>query len=203
MQKMKLYNGKTTQNYTEESVKELRKEAIREGLQGISPRYIQDKISNALILDKGNGCLNPFILLNELESGLKNHSLLTDEELKKHYKELLSQTKKEYGDIVKYEVQQAISSDKGAIEKICGNYIDNVKAYVQKDKIKNEFTSILEEPDERLMRSIEEKIDISESRKDDFRREIMNYIGALALEGKSFDFRANEKASQGFRAETF
>ena len=75
-------------------MKELRKEAIREGLQGISPRYIQDKISNALILDKGNGCLNPFILLNELESGLKNHSLLTDEELKKHYKELLSQTRK-------------------------------------------------------------------------------------------------------------
>jgi serine protein kinase len=34
------------------------------------------------------------------------------------------------------------------------------------------------------MRSIEEKIDIPESRKDDFRREIMNYIGSLALSGK-------------------
>ena len=31
-----------------------------------------------------------------------------------------------------------------------------------------------------LMRSIEDKIEIPESRKDDFRREIMNYIGALA-----------------------
>ena len=203
VQKMKLYNGKTTQNYTEESVKELRKEAVREGLQGISPRYIQDKISHALILDKGNGCLNPFILLNELESGLKNHSLLTDEEVKKHYRELLSQTKKEYADIVKYEVQQAISSDKGAIEKICGNYIDNVKAHVQKDKIKNSFTAMLEEPDERLMRSIEEKIDISESRKDDFRREIMNYIGALALDGKSFDFRANERLHKALELKLF
>ena len=43
------------------------------------------------------------------------------------------------------------------------------------------------------MRSIEEKIDIPESRKDDFRREIMNYIGALAIEGKSFDYKMNER----------
>ena len=50
-----------------------------------------------------------------------------------------------------------------------------------------------EEPDERLMRSIEEKIDIPDSRKDDFRREIMNYIGALAIEGRQFDFRTNER----------
>ena len=43
------------------------------------------------------------------------------------------------------------------------------------------------------MRSIEEKIDIPESRKDDFRREIMNYIGALAVDGKKFDYRTNER----------
>ena len=69
-------------------LKELRKETIREGMDGISPRYIQDKISNALVIDKGNGCLNPFIVLNELESGLKAHSLIKDEDVKKHYKEL-------------------------------------------------------------------------------------------------------------------
>ena len=51
------------------------------------------------------------------------------------------------------------------------------------------------------MRSIEEKIDIPESRKDDFRREIMNYIGALAIEGKQFNYRTNERLVQGARAE--
>src|SRR5436853_7037259 len=73
------------------------------------------------------------------------------------------------------------------------NYIDNVKAYTQRQKVKNKYTGQDEEPDERLMRSIEEKIDIPESRKDDFRREIMNYIGALAIEGKSFNYRTNER----------
>src|SRR5216117_2230 len=56
---------------------------------------------------------------------------------------------------------------------------------------------------ERLMRSIEEKIDISESRKDDFRREIMNYIAALALEGKQFDYKTNERLQKALELKLF
>ncbi|MCB0357847.1 MAG: serine protein kinase, partial [Bdellovibrionales bacterium] len=91
LQKMKLYNGKTLPNYTEDNIKELRKEAKREGLDGISPRYIQDKISNAIVMAQQNnkGSVNPFMVLNELESGLKHHSLLSNEELKNDYRELL------------------------------------------------------------------------------------------------------------------
>ena len=203
MQKLKLYNGKSIPGFTEDNIKELRKETVREGMDGISPRYIQDKISNALVTDRGDGCINPFIILNELESGLKTHSLIRDEETKKRYRELLSLVKMEYEDIVKHEVQRAISADESAIDKLCGNYIDNVKAYTQKEKVKNPYTGENEEPDERLMRSIEEKIDIAESRKDDFRREIMNYIGALALEGKPFDFRTNERLHKALELKLF
>ncbi|NBX18172.1 MAG: serine protein kinase [Proteobacteria bacterium] len=203
MQKLKLYDGKTLPGYTEDNIKELRKEAMREGLDGISPRYIQDKISNALVDDRGNGCINPFIVLNELEGGLKNHSLIRDEETKKRYRELLAVVKQEYEDIVKNEVQRAISADEEAIAKLCGNYIDNVKAYTQKERVRNKYTGQSEEPDERLMRSIEEKIDIPESRKDDFRREIMNYIGALALEGKTFDYKTNERLHKALELKLF
>ena len=49
LQKLKLYNGKTLPGFTEENIKELREETTSEGLQGISPRYVQDKISNALV----------------------------------------------------------------------------------------------------------------------------------------------------------
>jgi serine protein kinase len=203
MQKMKLYNGKTSQQFTEDNIKELRKEVEREGLDGISPRYIQDKISNALVVDKGEGCINPFIVLNELESGLKAHSLINDEEERKRYRDLLSEVKREYEDMVKHEVQRAISADESAIEKLCGNYIDNLKAYIQKERVRNAYTGADEEPNERLMRSIEDKIDIPEGRKDDFRREIMNYIGALALEGKSFDFRTNERLHRALELKLF
>lgn len=203
LQKLKLYDGKTLPGYTEDSVKELQKEAAREGMEGISPRYIQDKISNALVNEQFAGCVNPFMVLNELDSGLRHHSLIRSDDQRKAFRELLTVVKHEYEDIVKNEVQRAISADEEAISRLCSNYIDNVKAYTQRERVKNKYTGQDEEPDERLMRSIEEKIDIPESRKDDFRREIMNYIGALALEGRQFNYRTNERLYKALELKLF
>jgi serine protein kinase len=203
LQKLKLYNGKTLPGFTEENIKELREQATQEGMIGISPRYVQDKISNALVAHPDSKSINPFMVLNELESGLKHHSLITNEEVKQEYRELLSVVKEEYENIVKNEVQRAIAADEDALTRLCGNYIDNVKAYTQKERVKNRFTGQSEEPDERLMRSIEEKIDIPDSRKDDFRREIMNYIGALSIDGKKFDYKTNERLCKALELKLF
>lgn len=205
LQKLKLYDGKTLPSYTEDNIKELRKDARREGLDGISPRYIQDKISNSIVMAQqmNKGSVNPFMVLNELEGGLKHHSLLSNEEMKQDYRELLSIVKQEYEEIIKAEVQRAISADESALHRLCGNYIDNVKAYTQKEKVRNQYTGSDEEPDERLMRSIEEKIEIPESRKDDFRREIMNYIGALAVDGRKFDYKTNERLHKALELKLF
>ncbi len=132
LQKLKLYNGRTLLGYNEENVKELRKEAIREGLEGISPRYIQDKISNALVKYGHTGSLNPFMVFNELESGLKHHSLVNSSDQLDKYREYLAIVREEYTDIVKNDVQRAISLDENAIETLCSNYVDNIKAYTQK-----------------------------------------------------------------------
>jgi serine protein kinase len=77
LQKMKLYDGKVLPGYTQDTVKELRKESKNEGMAGVSPRYVQDKISNALVSDEGEGTINPFMVMNELEKGLTSHSLIT------------------------------------------------------------------------------------------------------------------------------
>jgi predicted Ser/Thr protein kinase len=69
----------------------------------------------------------------------------------------LALVKEEYEDIVKNEVQRAIAADEDALTRLCGNYVDNVKAYTQREKVKNKYTGHTEEPDERLMRSIGEK----------------------------------------------
>lgn len=205
LQKLKLYNGKSIPGFTEDSIKELKEEAPREGMQGISPRYIQDKVSNALVshqaqLDKA---INPFMVMNELEEGLHHHSLITDEELKKEYKELLAVVREEYEDILKAEVQRAISADEDAIKRLAANYIENVRAYTQHERVRNRYTGRDEDPDERLMRSIEEKIDIPDSRKDDFRQEIMNYIGSLALDGKKFEYSTNARLLKALELKLF
>jgi serine protein kinase len=205
LQKMKLYNGKSIPGFTEDSVKELKEEAPREGMSGISPRYIQDKISNALVgrqaIDERS--INPFMVINELEGGMSHHSLISDENTKRRYRELLAVVKEEYEDIIKAEVQRAISADEDAIRRLCVNYIENVRAYTQKERVKNRYTGRDDEPDERLMRSIEEKIEIPESRKDDFRQEIMNYIGALALDGKKFEYNTNARLYRALELKLF
>ena len=203
MQKMKLYDGKVLPGYTQDTVKELRKESKREGMEGISPRYVQDKISNALVNEQGEGTINPFMVLNELEKGLRHHSLITNEEQRKKFQEIISLVKREYEEVVKNEVQRAISADEDAIAKLAGNYIDNIKAYTLKERVKNRYTGQDEEPDERLMRSIEEKIDIPENRKDDFRREIMNFIGALAVDGKKFLWNTNDRLRRALELKLF
>lgn len=203
VQKMKLYDGKVLPGYTQDTVKELRKESKGEGMSGISPRYVQDKISNALVSDVAEGTINPFMVLNELEKGLTSHSLITSEDQRKRFRELISQVKSEYDEIVKNEVQRAISADEEAIAKLAGNYIDNIKAYTLKERVKNRYTGQDEEPDERMMRSIEEKIDIAENRKDDFRREIMNYIGAKAIEGQKFDWQTNDRLRRALELKLF
>ncbi len=205
MQKLKLYNGKSIPNFTEDSVRELKDEAPREGMQGISPRYIQDKLSNALVSDQAiqEKCINPFMVMNELESGLSHHSLINDEETRSRYRELLVMAREEYEDILKSEVQRAISADEDAITRLCSNYIENVRAYTQHERVRNRYTGKDEAPDERLMRSIEEKIDIPESRKDDFRQEIMNYIGALSLDGKKFEYHTNARLHKALELKLF
>ncbi|MEM8756360.1 MAG: serine protein kinase [Planctomycetota bacterium] len=205
LQKLKLYNGKSIAGFTEDSIKELKEESPREGMQGISPRYVQDKVSNALVSRQAidEKMINPFMVINALESGLTHHSLINDEELKKQYMEMLAVVKEEYEDIIKGEVQRAISADEEAIKRLAANYIENVRAYTQKEKVVNRYTGQNDEPDERLMRAIEEKIDIPESRKDDFRQEIMNYIGALALDGKKFEYSTNARLHKALELKLF
>ncbi|KAA3664191.1 MAG: serine protein kinase [Chloroflexi bacterium] len=202
-QKLRLYDGRSLPGFTEDTIIELQDEAKNEGMFGISPRYIQDKISNALVSDQKNTCLNPFMIMRELETGLKHHSLITSDDQRKRFRELLAIVRSEYDEIVKNEVQRAITADEEAIKRLSANYIDNVKAYTQKQKVRNPFTGQDESPDERLMRAIEEKIEIPESRKDDFRREIMNYIGALAIDGKTFSWDSNDRLRRALELKLF
>lgn len=204
LQKMKLYNGKSLPGFTADSVQELLTEgkAEGEGMKGISPRFVQDKISNALAKERYTH-INPFIVMNELEDGLDSNALISDKTQRERYKHLLADVRDEYTEMVKNEVQRAICADEEAIARLCANYIENIKAYSQKEKIKNPYTGRDEEPDEKFMRSIEEKVDISESKKEDFRKSLLNYIGALAIEGKKFHYWSNERLNRALELKLF
>ncbi|MFT4539207.1 MAG: serine protein kinase [Planctomycetota bacterium] len=200
LQKAHLYDGREVAGMTRDQAVEMGKLAPREGMEGISPRYVQDRIAACLVSSRPT--IGPRDVLQAIEHGLTHHSMISGEETRKHYLELVSTVREEYERIVKHEVRVAIAADREAIDRLCSKYLDNVRAYTTREKV---FDSIgaPKDPDERLMRSIEEKIDIPEARKDDFRHELMNYIAAIHIEGGTFNYRENERLTRALELKMF
>ncbi len=199
-QKARLYDGDDVAGYTSEQVRELRAAAEREGLDGISPRYVQDRIATCLVEERAS--IGPRDVLDAIERGLDAHSMVASEELRKRYLGLVAVAREEYDQIIREEVEAAIASDEDALDRLCAKYLDNVRAYTTREQVAGE-DGILRGPDERLMRAVEEKTDIPEARKDDFRHELMNYIAAVHLEGGQFDFRENRRLRRALELKLF
>lgn len=202
VEKAKLYDGKSLPGWTEDSVKEMKDKYPTEGMfGGVSARYVQDKISNCLA--SHHDYINPFMVLNEIREGLDDSALITNKEEVGKYVAAVDHAMRELDEILKAEVQKALVGDEDAIVRLCTNYIDNVMAYIKKAKVNNPYTGQEQEPDERLMRSIEEKIDIPEQGADDFRRELSTFIGTLAMDQKQFRWDSNPRLKKALESKLF
>ncbi len=202
VQKVRLYNGEALPGYTEDTVKELKDKHPTEGMaMGVSARYVQDKVSNCL--SNNHDYINPFMVLHEIKSGLESNTLISKKEDLARYNTCVDLAVKELDEILKDEVRKALVGDEKVIERVCANYIECIMAYIRKSKIKNKLTGRDEPPNERLMRSIEEKIGIPDQGVDDFRRMIAAFIGDLAIEGKKFKWDSNPDLRKALEAKLF
>jgi serine protein kinase len=168
---------------------------------GVSCRYVQDKISNCL--SSHHDYINPFMVMNEIREGLDGSSLIVNKDEVHRYLTCVDLAKKELDEILKNEVQKALVGDDTSIVRLCANYIDNVMACINKSKVKNPYTDQDQEPDERLMRSIEEKIEIPEVGANEFRRSLAAFIGNLAHAGKEFRWDSNPELKKALEAKLF
>lgn len=202
MKKLKLYDGEDTEDFKQKDVRELQEEAVREGMDGISPRYIINRLSNALV--KPNiTCINPIDALRALRDGLDQHTSITREE-RERYLNFISEARREYDEIAKREVQRAfVYSYEESARTLLNNYLDNVEAYCNKTKLRDPITDEEMEPDEHLMRSIEEQIGVSENAKRSFREEILIRISSLARKGQTFDYTSHERLKEAIEKKLF
>ena len=202
VEKAELYDNKLLPGWTEDSVKEMKDKYPDEGLTGgVSVRYLQDKISNCL--SNNHDYVNMFMVLNEVRDGLEHSSLMTNKEQVGRYITCVDMAVKKLTEILKAEVQKALVGDEDAIIRLCTNYIDNVLAFINKSRIKDLITGQDRKPDERLMRQIEEKIQIPDTGCEDFRRQIAAFIGDLAHKNKTFRWDSNPKLKKALEAKLF
>ena len=202
MKKLKLYDGEDTEDFKQKDIKELQEEAVREGMDGISPRYVINRLSSALV-KQNTTCINPIDALRALRDGLDQHTSITREE-RERYLNFISEARKEYDDMARKEVQRAfVYSYEESAHTLLNNYLDNVEAYCNKTKLRDPITEEEMEPDEQLMRSIEEQIGVTENAKKSFREEILIRISSLARKGMTFDYTSHERLKEAIEKKLF
>jgi len=202
VKKMKLYDGEDVEGYKSKDVRELKEETVREGMDGISPRYIINRLSSALVRD-GVTCINPIDALRAIKDGFEQHTGISGEQ-RERYLNHISQARKEYDELAKIEVQRAfVYSFEEMARTMCNNYLDNVEAFCNKERIKDPITEEEMDPDEQLMRSIEEQIGISENAKNTFRQEILIRISSYARKGKPFEYNSHERLKEAIEKKIF
>jgi len=202
MKKLKLYDGEDQEEFKQKDIRELQEEAEREGMEGISPRYVINRLSSALVKD-GITCINAIDALRALRDGLDQHTSISREQ-REQYLNFISEARKEYDEMAKKEVQRAfVYSFEESARTLLNNYLDNVEAYCNRTKVRDPITDEDMEPDEQLMRSIEEQIGITENAKKTFREEILIRISSLARRGQTFDYNSHERLKEAIEKKLF
>ncbi len=202
IKKMKLYDGEEVEGFKSKDVRELKDETVREGMDGISPRYIINRLSGALVKE-GITFITPIDALRAIKDGFDQHTGISAEQ-KERYLNLISAARKEYDEIAKTEVQRAfVYSFEEMARTMCNNYLDNVEAYCNKDRLRDQITADEIEPDESLMRSIEQQIGVSENAKNTFRQEILIRISSYARKGLQFEYKSHERLKEAIEKKIF
>lgn len=202
VKKMRLYNGESIEGYNEVDIEQLKKEYQHEGMTGIDPRYVINRISSAIIR-KEVPAINALDVLRSLKDGLDQHASISEEDRKK-YLNYIAIARKEYDEIAKKEVQKAfVYSYEESAKTLLNNYLDNVEAFCNKNKLRDMLTGEEMSPDEKLMRSIEEQIGISENAKKAFREEILIRLSAFARKGKRFDYYSHDRLREAIEKKLF
>ncbi|WP_226023489.1 PrkA family serine protein kinase [Halomicrobium salinisoli] len=198
LQKAKAYNGEIGEA-DDVDVKKLREEAedkadVGEGMNGVSARFIGDEIAEAIMdsMHRDRQFLSPLTTFNHFEENLENHGSIAEEEFETYYR-YLELVREEYKERAIEDVRHALAYDVDEIQRQGEKYMDHVMAYIDDDTVEDELTGREQEPDEQFLRSVEEKLDLPEDRKDDFRQEVSNWVSRRAREGDTFNPQDNDR----------
>lgn len=176
--KMKLYNGENVEGFTATDLVSFRNEYQDEGMGGVSPRYIINRLSS-ILSETGTTCITPIDVIRSLRDGFKSNAKLDQKEVSR-LEDLLTKVIEEYSKIAKNDVQKAFFLNfEEEVKNLLANYLENVNAFLDGSKIENDLGQMID-PHEKLMRSIEEKIQITESGKKSFRQEISRKMARSA-----------------------
>jgi serine protein kinase len=160
--------------------------APEEGLSGVSPRFVINSLSHAMIQSSRNS-ISTMDLLLALKDAIESDARI-DASRKRRWVDYLVLTRKEfYNRWVKEDVHKALFvSFEQEVADLLEKYLDEVEAMLDNRQVKDPITSEDRRPDERFLRAVEEKIHISDSGKQSFRQEVVRKAMSAYKRGERF-----------------
>ncbi|MQA18382.1 serine protein kinase [Rugamonas rivuli] len=157
-----------------------------EGLAGVSPRFVINALSNAII-QSSRSSLTTMDLLLALKDGIESDARIESARKRKWVDYLVLTRKDFYNRWVKEDVHKALFvSFEQEVEELLGKYLDEVEAMLDNRQVKDPITCEERRPDERFLRAVEEKIAISDSGKQSFRQEVVRKAMSAYKRGQPF-----------------
>ncbi|MCX7960603.1 MAG: serine protein kinase [Burkholderiales bacterium] len=186
VRKVRLYAGEDVEGVPRSEVEKLRAKYPEEGLAGVSPRFVINALSAAIIQSHAKSLTSMQVLL-ALKDAIESDARMDAKKKRKWVDFLVIARKDFYNRWVKEDVHKALFvSFEQEAQQLLDKYLDEVEATLDNRTVKDPITGEERKPDERFLRAVEEKIRISESGKNSFRQEVVRKAMGAYKRGEKF-----------------
>ena len=184
--KVRIFADEDVEGISRADAERVRQKMPDEGLGGVSPRFVINALSNAIIQSNMRSLTTMDVLL-ALKDGIENDARIDPKKKRKWIDYLVLARKYFYNRWVKEDVHKALFvSFEQEAQDLLEKYLDEVEATLDNRQIRDPITNEERRPDERFLRSVEEKIHISDSGKQSFRQEVVRKAMGAYKRGEKF-----------------
>lgn len=203
IKKMKLYNNEYLEEFSkgkDKDIKVLREEGRKNGecMSGISPRFIINAINIVLGQkdsvetgnDKYKGCVTALDMIRALRDNFEHHIGGQDKD-KETFMNLLTAKEDsvvaEYKEFAKKQVSKAfVHAFDDQAGELFEKYNLNCSAFCKDETVFDEVTGEYHEPDEKIMRAVEELIPVPNESRREFRKGVFVYKADCLEQGNEW-----------------
>ena len=201
--KLRLYAGEQLEGFGENDAAKLRTENPDEGLSGVSPRFIVNAISNAITRSDARS-LTCMELLLALKDAIDSDARMDAKQKKAWIDFLVTARKDFYNRWVKEDVHRAMfASFEEESQQLLEKYLDEVEASLDQREVTDPITGETRPADERFLRSVEEKIKVSDSGKLSFRQEVVRKAMVAFKSGEKFTLSSHSRMNEAIEQYLF
>jgi len=183
---VRLYAGEEVEGVPRGESEKMHARTPEEGLSGVSPRFVINALSNAITQSQARSLTSMEVLL-ALKDSIESDARMDATKKRKWVDFLVIARKDFYNRWVKEDVHKALFvSFEQEAQELLNKYLDEVDATLDNRQVKDPITGEERKPDERFLRSVEDKIKISDSGKISFRQEVVRKAMGAYKRGEKF-----------------